>query len=69
MVLYHLHTEYTNPVQALSADISPSQTSKPPLETESLWVSRADGQGFREIGYVVVPFIPSDIAEDTENNV
>ena len=66
MILYHLLSAYTSPVQALLRLIH-SGSSKPPLETESLWVSETDGQGFHEIGHVVVPFVPQDIAGEAEN--
>jgi len=67
MILYHIHSAYTNPVQAL-LHLLHLEYSKPPLETESLWVSEADGQGFHEIGHVVVPFVPSDVPSNTEHN-
>jgi len=67
-ILYHLHTHSINPVLGLLHRILPN-VSEERLETESLWVSETDGQGFHEIGHVVVPFVPQDIARDAEKSV
>ena len=65
MVLYHLHTEHTNPVLAFQHRILP-KVSATHVDTESLWVSKADGQGFHEIGHVVVPHHSKEDGEKEE---
>ena len=65
MVLYHLHTESTTPVLAFLHRLLP-KFFEARLQTESLWISNIDGQGFHEMGHVIMPKDKPDDAEESE---
>lgn len=63
-ILYHLSAEHANPVMAFLHRFIPV-IPKVSVQTESLWISKADGKGFHEIGHVVVD---REKAENTDDN-
>ena len=50
-IVYHLQISHTSPLLTWLHRLFPKYDSGPTL-TESLWVSRSDGQGMHEIGHV-----------------